>query len=910
MKRIAFLLICLFAARLLAHQTTSFRYLAPTGAESVALTGNFNNWSPLPMTDSDGDGWWEISLLLGLGTWEYRFLVDGKHWMRDPLNPEFGGAHSNSILRIFPADQPRITRVFPAPGSCLKESDVTVTIWLTADLTIDYQLKIDGKICPATFSANPPRVSARVEELKDGIHRLHFQLKNHTGATLEEITHSFLVNQYDQPPVAHAGFSRMVAVNEKFSLNGGLSFDPDLNPLDFFDWKRVSAPIAGNPDSLPNSPFPELRLPVAGRYVFSLHVRAGGLTSTADSVVIKAFPQTPKLTQFRFHSQNFHQPVSQVNLAGEFNRWNPQGTELQQIQDSLWQIQLPLANGEYEYKFVVNGNQWLPDPQNPIRVSDGWQGVNSVKSVYFPELPAPEIKLKKSGDSFFLGLSAPVQSDAEKMSWELICSPEFPISCNRLKNQNLRLPENLAPGNFFLQMVSLSQNDFSTPQNYFLQIAADTCSLVNASSPPVWCRDAVIYEIYVRKFTETGDLAGVRRRLDYLADLGINCIWLMPIFDGPTEHGYGPADFFQIESDYGSLADFQELIHAAHQKGMRVVLDFVANHTSDQHPYFHAAFRNSKSVFRDWYHWRADTLQPDGLIHGFHNDWDTLPNLNYENPQVWQFMLEIARFWLQAGVDGFRCDVAWGVPHRFWKTFRREVKAINPECLLLNEVLPRSPDYHHDEFDMSYDTDFYGNLLDVLRQKKEVAALDYGLRKTFKNYPANTLNLRYLENHDMPRFLREFGESRTRLAATLLLTYPGTPLLLYGQETGVDAPTGEMNWNAPDSALFHFYRKLIHLRRRHPALRSDEIVNMPTEKAPVYAYLRQSATEKFLVVLNFSHEPVNYSLERSPEIVQFGGKKTQRCVDLLSQCPANLATDRIEIELAPFQPLIFEINEH
>lgn len=910
MKRICFLLICLLVGRFAqAGQTTSLRYLAPAGTQSVALTGTFNNWAPLLMTDADGDGWWEISLPLGPGTWEYRFLVDGKHWMRDPLNPEFGGAHSNSILRISP-ELPRITRAFPAPGSCLKDSGVTVTIWLTADLTIDYQLKIDEKVYPATISANPPRVSARVGQLADGLHRLQFQLKSKTGATVGEMAHLFLVNQHDQPPVAHAGFHRVVAVNETFSMNGGLSFDPDLNPIDSFEWKQVHGPGRANPDSLPNSPFPELRLPAEGRYIFSLQVHAGGLTSTADSVAIVAFQQTPKLTSFGFHSKNFQPTVSQVHLAGEFNRWNPQGTELQRIQDSLWQIQLPLANGEYEYKFVVNGNQWLPDPQNPVQVSDGWQGVNSVKSVYFPELPAPSIALEKSANGFSLELVERAQPAPKKISLQLICDQNFPIDCTWPENQNLYLPENLAPGNYFFQLLNRSQNDFSVPQNYLLRVTEDTYSLINGSSPPAWCRDAVIYEIYVRKFSESGDLAGVRRRLDYLADLGINCIWLMPIFDGPTEHGYGPTDFFQIESDYGTLTDCQELIRAAHQKGIRVVLDFIANHTSDQHPYFLAAFRNSKSVFRNWYYWRADTLQADGLIHGFHNDWDTLPNLNYENPQVWQFMLGIARFWLQAGVDGFRCDVAWGVPHRFWKTFRREVKEINPECLLLNEVLPRSPAYHHDEFDMSYDTDFYGNLLDVLRQKKEVAALDYGLRKTFKNYPANTLNLRYLENHDMPRFLREFGEPRTRLAAALLLTYPGTPLLLYGQETGVTEPTGLMNWNAPDSSLFHFSRTLIHLRRQHPALRSDEIINLPTENPTVYAYVRQSPSEKFLIVLNFSGAPVQFRLELPPEFSRFGSQKTRYLADLLSQSPATFSADRLELKLDPFQPLIFHIHEH
>jgi glycosidase len=210
---------------------------------------------------------------------------------------------------------------------------------------------------------------------------------------------------------------------------------------------------------------------------------------------------------------------------------------------------------------------------------------------------------------------------------------------------------------------------------------------------------------------------------------------------------------------------------------------------------------------------------------------------------------------------------------------------------------------------MSYDTDFYGNLLDVLQGKKEVAALDYGLRKTFKNYPPNALSLRYLENHDMERFIRQFGAARTRLAAALLLTYPGTPLLLYGQEIGLQASTGQMRWDAANLDLFKFYQLVIQLRRGHPALRSDEILRIPTENPRVYAYLRRAPSETFLIGLNFSGDSVNCSIELPPDLIQFDGPKSPNRVDVISKTTRKLTTHRFELKLAPFQPLIFEICE-
>ena len=892
-------------------QWVTFRYLAPKGTKSVQLAGNFNDWSSsaTPMTKTNG--FWEARLQLDIGQYEYRFLVDGKHWMRDPLNPEFGGPHSNSLLHVKPAEQPGISSVYPAPGSVVHQSDFTVSAKFepgASDADIDLtksRLSLDEKRFPLEITQMPHHVSAFVRNIPEGIHSLNIELVDAAGYATEKVTHIFVVNAQNLPPVAHAGFTQIVAVNQKFLLNGGLSFDPDLDPIRHFNWKCAGVPGVCGVDSLLDSPFPEISLPVEGCYHFSLQVSAGGLKSQTDTVSVYAFNRQSKLTEFSFHEKNFPVPVVNVNLAGEFNRWQPTQTALLKISDSLWQIQLPLENGEYEYKFVVNESNWIPDPVNPFRVADGWQGVNSVKSVRFPEIPLASVEIGSDGN---LQLKSVSEKDANHFSLKWISERDGSFKFTTETGKFQILPKVLPPGQFLFQIIQRSSTDFSVPQNYFLDSNADSLSLVNWSASPDWCRDAIIYEIFVRKFTEIGNLEGVRQKLDYLHDLGINCIWLMPVFESPTDHGYGPTHFFQIEKDYGTLEDFRKLVQEAHQKGIRVVLDFIANHTSDQHPYFRAALQNSKSIFRNWYIWRDDTLRADGPIYEYYNDWDTLPNLNFENPQVWKFMLAVARFWLSEGVDGFRCDVAWGVPHLFWKTFRHEVKQINSHCLLLNEVLPRSPAYHREEFDMSYDTDFYGNLLDVLKGKKDVAALDYGLCKTFQNYPPIAQNLRYLENHDMDRFIDQFGPSRTRLAAALLFTYPGTPLLLYGQEIGLTEKTGNMRWAGEPPELMHFYRMLIQLRRAHPALRSDEIFRIPVENPQLYAYWRRVPGDNLLILLNFSDEFVSTILDLPSEFIKIDSQQPCRMVEVLSKTTRHLATNQLEVQLSPFQPAIFSIE--
>jgi glycosidase len=216
-------------------------------------------------------------------------------------------------------------------------------------------------------------------------------------------------------------------------------------------------------------------------------------------------------------------------------------------------------------------------------------------------------------------------------------------------------------------------------------------------------------------------------------------------------------------------------------------------------------------------------------------------------------MLEVAKFWMARGVDGFRCDAAWGVPHSFWKSLRKELKIFNTEFLLIDEVLPRHPSFHDFEFDASYDTDFYGNLLDLFNGRKSLKGFVYGVKKTKFNYPGETIDLRYIENHDMPRMIKQFGKERAMLAGALLLLSPGMPLIYYGQEIGMKETRPLMDWSAVknENEFIGLYRELINFRKNIELGAKDKDVIYTV----VNDNLLKIENSRYLAVFNFDDSP-------------------------------------------------------
>ena len=851
-----------------AQQNITLKLKPISSVQSVHVVGDFNEWSKTAnrLHDKDGDGIWETTISLEPGEYQYRFLINDLIWIKDPENPLWGGDHSNSILWIKSPQQPLLKNLKPEYGTVIRSSNFTIEAQYIDGIEkhgIDIEntrVLLNDQFQKYRYNKKLDKIECFIPQIEDGEYFLEIHASDRRGNLARPVKSYFIVNSVNHPPVVDAGYTIIAGVNSNVKMTSGIYYDPDEDPMRDYEWKLIAKPDKSETELKgANTPFANCKPDQVGRYVFTLRISDGQCWSDLDSVDVYAFTRRDYAVEFSLSDSSFAEisesSIDSVSVAGEFNRWSAVASPMNDCDhDGTWSTWIKLDPGEYEYKFVVNGKHWIADPINPREVPDGWNGFNSVISTSLDLIPVLDVKAKLGVEKIIFDASNSYSKLGRKLNYFWYQDINNPQRFNLPAEEKISIQIPPKSGAYYFYLIVADEFGISSRKTIVLNVEKEIVKIRDFSDSPDWAKDAIIYEIFVRRFAPHGDLSGLIQKIPYLKKLGINCIWLMPIWEGPTSHGYGPSEFFKIEKDYGTLADFEKLIQQAHQAGIRVILDFVANHTSDQHRYFLSAYHNPASSFRDWYRWHSSDRSAY-YSYEFHNDWDTLPNLNYENPNVRRYIIEAAEFWAKLGVDGFRCDVAWGVPHDFWKLFRRSLKNINSDFLIIDEVLPRSPDYHKDEFDMSYDTDFYGNLLDVMNGRKPLSAIDYGLRKTQKNYPSYTLDFRYIENHDMDRFISMFGMNKTKLAAALLLTIPGTPLIYYGQEIGLKEKTPLMEWKKQNSPLFEFYNKLILLRRHHVCLRRGEMIKVFTNADEcVYAYLRMTNNESFLIALNFGQK--------------------------------------------------------
>jgi len=426
---------------------------------------------------------------------------------------------------------------------------------------------------------------------------------------------------------------------------------------------------------------------------------------------------------------------------------------------------------------------------------------------------------------------------------------------------------------FYLQVGS------SYPQQVAVRVAQDgTVSGGElGQAHPRWLEEAVFYLIFVRQFYDSdgdgnGDLRGVIQKLPYLRDLGVNTLWLMPVIGSATTSGYAPTRHFVVDPAIGTVDDYKALIDAAHGVGMRVIFDLVANHTSNMHPLFQAAQQNPQSPFRDFYLFR-----PDGsYVYTF--DFVSLPNLNSNNPQVRKLLLDSVQYWLDQGIDGFRCDVAGFKPVSLWKQVRRRLFAHRSDGVMLAEIIPPTGGFWDDQFDMAYNSDLFYAYRDLYGAPAGLDGFGAGLlsaeqfirqssiRKIREKVdPARAIFLEYLDSQDEDRFLRRNGrrEGVLRSAAGVQFGLPGIPLLYYGDEQGQVQKRGAMPFGA-NPGLHDYYRRLIFERSHNPALRGPDsaplaqfgnsYTRVDGDRDPggaqVFSYARNRAGQRFLVLSN------------------------------------------------------------
>jgi glycosidase len=398
-----------------------------------------------------------------------------------------------------------------------------------------------------------------------------------------------------------------------------------------------------------------------------------------------------------------------------------------------------------------------------------------------------------------------------------------------------------------------------------------------------WINRAVIYGVVPQLFGPRG-LADVTAHLDRLAALGVNTLWLSPLTASPPgDFGYAVTDYFRLRREVGSTDDLHKLIRAAHARSMRVILDFVPNHLSEQHAYFaDTAAHGRASAYFEFF-----ARDKDGASEHYFN-WSNLKNLNYRNPEVQRLVVEAFAHWVREfDVDGFRVDAAWGPKERapeFWPRWRAELKRIKPDLLLLAEASARDPYYSNNGFDAAYDwTDKLGEWAwqQAFADQAHTAS---ALRAAIAGSSGTSLTFRFLDNNDTgARFITRHGVDLPKLASAMLLTLPGIPGLYSGEEVGAAyepyGPNNPIAW-IDSYGLQEWYARLIALRRDRPALRSREVRMLDVAAADqVLAYLRPGETPErnVAVLLNFSPGPVRISLDAGT-LRLLGG---QKLIDLL-----------------------------
>jgi len=426
---------------------------------------------------------------------------------------------------------------------------------------------------------------------------------------------------------------------------------------------------------------------------------------------------------------------------------------------------------------------------------------------------------------------------------------------------------------------------------------------------PDWVRDAVFYQIFPDRFARServpkasnlqpwgapptfhayqgGDLLGVVERLDYLVDLGIDAIYFNPVFRSGSNHRYHTHDYFQVDPMLGGNAALRELLDAAHARGIRVVLDGVFNHASRGFFQFHDILENGPdSAYLDWFHIEDWPLHPYGGGKANYAAWwgnRALPKLNTNTPTVRRFIWDVARYWIEFGIDGWRLDVPQEIDDdEFWREFRRVVKAANPDAYIVGEIWGEAERWlQGDQFDavMNYGVSraalglFAAETLDreyrpggfrltPLRGR----AFSHQIERLMELYPEaiTQVQLNLLDSHDTARFVNQAGGDRDalRLSLLLLMVLPGAPCIYYGTEVGMTGgPDPDCRRAFPwhdeavwDGNLLDFTRRAIALRKAHPALRRGGFETLYAHE-DVVIFARQTEGNAAVIAFNAGRE--------------------------------------------------------
>ncbi|MBI4677078.1 MAG: alpha-glucosidase C-terminal domain-containing protein [Elusimicrobia bacterium] len=618
--------------------------------------------------------------------------------------------------------------------------------------------------------------------------------------------------------------------------------------------------------------------------------------------------------------------VASASVAGSFDGWNKDAHPLTDPDhDGVYTFKLPLPWGRHLYKFVVEGREWKADPENPVREPDGFDGFNSVVIVGNPGpkasrrdgkidaaalLHGPGIGFRERVPSEGLAILRLRAAQDDLQAARIVFDTFRTLEMERVYDKDgfsiweAAFPAGQRPIRYAFMAedgrealylgVSGASRAMPPPQGLF---AFDRSA--PSLAVPSWVADAVFYQIFPERFADGdprnnppgaqawgaaptihnhfgGDLDGIVSKLPYLKDLGINAIYLNPIFKAPSSHKYDTADYMAVDPAFGGSAAFDRLVAAARKHGIRLVLDGVFNHSGDRFWAFQDVMKNgAKSAYASWYTVRSFPVVQDPPNYECWWGFGHLPKLNTGHPAARQYLLKVGAHWLGRGVSGWRLDVPNEVPHPFWKEFRKRARKAAPQAYIVGEIWEDGlPWLGGDEFDAVMNYPFRKAVLDFFGPKAgSLQEFHQALLETRHRYPRSALPAQFnlVGSHDTPRFATALEDHRAaqKLAVLFQMTYLGAPVVYYGDEVGLP---GEKDpdcrrcfpWDpdAQDRNLREHYRKLIRIRRSRPGLRRGSFeVLLADERKGVYAFMRRYKKDASLVVLHRGDGEAEVSLD-------------------------------------------------
>ncbi len=603
-----------------------------------------------------------------------------------------------------------------------------------------------------------------------------------------------------------------------------------------------------------------------------------------------------------------------VTVAGTFNKWDTAANPLTpDAGGKTWRVTLDIPYGRNAYKFFVNGETWLADPQQSAKDSDG----NTVLIVLPPDYAHPA----SSSDG---AVTQSALHHDQTLDWVNYDRGRLTVSLRArpgdlaqvwLKTGGRRYPMTLVSSDELYARYSASVPWDRKGDLTYLFVLADGPTtqefgaaglgapgqarpfVLKASEfqpfvVPAWVERSVIYQIFPDRFADGdktndppnvqpwdsvptggsrfgGDARGVQDHLAYLQQLGISAVYFNPIFRSPSNHRYDVDDYKAVDPQFGTNAEFVRLTRALQSQGIRTVMDFVFNHSGAGFAPFQDVVKNGpQSAYKDWYFIKSYPVhaQYPPNYETFGGYWG-MPKLNMANPKTSDYMLGIVAYWMkEVPLSGLRFDVADAISPVFWRRLRPRLKAIDPQAWIVGETWGDASAWlGGDQWDASMNYPFLFANRDFFADSK-TAPSEYTkhLMDLYHSHvpqvSRNMMNL--LSSHDTPRFLTlcHNNQDLARLAAAVQFTWPGVPSVYYGEEIGMQGGADPDNrrgmaWNlaVPDNPMLRYYKRLIALRHASPALQSgDPAILMTDDGAQTLAYARTLGDDMAIVAVNRS----------------------------------------------------------